>query len=157
MTEIAHFLAHALALETQAGDRYGELARDMECDGDPEISALFARMGEFSRLHAAEIDALARPHAPLPSLAPWQFDWTTPEPPEVGDRALARPGMGIERALAFAIANERRGWEYYNTVAVTAACAETRGLARNFADEEAEHVMILERWLANFQETTGNT
>lgn len=157
MTETAHFLAHALALETQAGDRYAELARHMEAGGDHEVAALFGRMSEFSRLHAKEIDRIAAAHAPLPHLQPWQFEWTTPEPPEVGDGALVRSGMGVAQALGFAIANERRGWEYYNHAAVTSPDPATRQLARTFAGEEAEHVLILERWLANLNQTAGIT
>ena len=157
MTEIAHFLAHALALETQAGDRYAELARHMDGGGAHEVAALFGRMSEFSRLHASEIDRIAASHAPLPALQSWQFEWTTPEPPEVGDRALVDTGMGVARALGFAIANERRGWEYYSHIAITSPDPSTRHLARTFAGEEAEHVLILERWLANLNQTTGNT
>ena len=153
MSEIAHFLAHALALESQAGERYGELAQNMEHSGAAELAALFGRMCDFSRMHAAEIHRIADTHGPLPHLQSWQFDWNTPEPPEVGDPALVSPQMGVDTALAFAIANERRGWEYYNHMAITAADPETRHLARTFAGEEAEHVLILERWLANFKTT----
>jgi len=147
MSELAHFLVHALALENQAGDRYAELAQQMDDSGAAEIAALFGKMSEFSRLHAGEIDTIAQAHAPLPVLQPWQFEWTTPEPPEVGDRALASPAMTVGQALSYAIANERRGWEYYNHVAITAADAQARALARDFAGEEAEHVLTLERWL----------
>lgn len=152
MSELAHFLVHALALENQAGERYAELARQMDDSGAAEIAALFGKMSEFSRLHAAEIDTIARSHAPLPVLQPWQFEWTTPEPPEVGDAALVSPDMTIAQALGYAIANERRGWEYYNHAAITAADAQARRLARDFASEEAEHVLTLERWLNNLSE-----
>lgn len=155
MSEIAHFLAHALALESQAGERYGELARHMEHDGAVEVAALFGRMCDFSRMHAAEIHRIAEKHGPLPQLQAWQYDWNSPEPPEVGDHGLVSPDMGVDTALAFAIANERRGWEYYNHMAVTAADPQTRHLARTFAGEEAEHVLILERWLSNLHATPG--
>jgi rubrerythrin len=55
--------------------------------------------------------------------------------------------MTVNQPLSYAIANERRGWEYYNHVAITAADAQARALARDFASEEAEHVLTLERWL----------
>lgn len=155
MTELAHFLAHALALENQASERYGELARHLEQDGNHETAALFGKMADFSRMHADDIARIAKPHAPLPSLQPWQFEWTTPEPPEVGDSSLVSPTTSVPQALGLAIANERRGWEYYNHMAVTAADAETRHLARTFAAEEAEHVLTLERWLTTVAPTIG--
>lgn len=157
MSEIAHFLAHALALESRAGERYGELAQHMEQCGAREVSALFGRMCDFSRMHAGEILRVAEKLGPLPALQPWQYEWNSPEPPEVGDMALVSPDMRVDQALGFAIANERRGWEYYNHVSITAADPETRHLARTFAGEEAEHVLILERWLSNLHETPGIT
>jgi len=147
MTELAHFLAHALALENQASQRYGELARHLDLAGNHDTAALFGKMADFSRMHADEINAIAKPHAPLPVLQPWQYEWTTPEPPEVGDASLVGATTSVRQALGLAIANERRGWEYYNHIAVTATDGETRRLARTFATEEAEHVLTLERWL----------
>ena len=158
MSEIANFLVHALALEHQAAERYGELTAQMEENGASELAALFARLGDFSARHATQIDDIARQHQPLPRLQSWQFDWETPLPPEVGDTALTTPSMTITQALGYAIANERRGWEYYNTIALTAADPATRWLAQGFASEEAEHVHTLERWLINHQDARpGNS
>lgn len=153
MTELAHFLAHALALENQASQRYGELARHLDQTGNHDTATLFGKMAEFSRMHADEINAIAKPHAPLPVLLSWQYEWTTPEPPEVGDASLVGPATTVSQALGLAIANERRGWEYYNHTAITATDAETRRLARSFATEEAEHVLTLERWLSSLGPT----
>lgn len=155
MSEIADFLVHALALENQAAQRYGELSLHLEgCDA-PELAALFGRMSDFSRQHASQITQLARPFQPLPVLQSWQFDWTTPLPPEVSDGALIGPDMTIAQALALAIGNERRGWDYYNNVALTAGDFHTRMLARDFAAEEAQHVLTLERWLLNHNNARG--
>ena len=147
MSELVHFLAHALELESRAGERYGRLARHMEGLGKPEVAALFGRMGEFSFRHAGEIRRLALPQGPLPRLSSWQFDWPDPEPPEVGDLARTHADMTVEEALDFAIANERSGRDYYLRMALSAADARTRRMAAGFAGEESEHVQILERWL----------
>lgn len=149
MTEsLALFLAHAIALETEAGERYEELAGAMEMHNNQEVAALFRRMAEFSRLHAAEVRARAECHSPLPRLHPWEFRWNAPEPPESGDLMQAHYLMTPYHAIAFALGNERRGWEYYDTAARSAVDPEIRPLAQAFADEEAEHVATLERWLS---------
>lgn len=149
MTEtLVMFLAHAVALETEAGERYEELAGTMEMHNNPEVAGLFRKMAEFSRLHAAEVRARAEGHAPLPGLKPWEYRWTDPEPPESGDLMQAHYLMTPHHALTFALANERRGWEYYDRAARSAVDPDIRPLARAFADEEAEHVAILERWLS---------
>ena len=50
---VALFLAHAIALEVEAAERYEELADVMEVHNNPEVAALFRQMSEFSRRHAA--------------------------------------------------------------------------------------------------------
>lgn len=146
-TAIALFLAHSVALETEAGDRYDELSDMMEVHNNPQVAELFGQMREFSRLHASQVGARALEHQPLPKLKSWQYRWDTPEGPESGDPADAHYLMTPYHALHFALANERRGWEYYNMVATTSEDAEVRALAAEFAAEEAEHVATLERWL----------
>lgn len=144
---IALFLAHAVALETEAGERYEELADVMDVHNNAEIAALFRQMSEFSRLHAAQVRERANPHQPLPRLKSWEYRWDAPEPPESGDNADTHYLMAPYHALLFALSNERRGWEYYNGVATASRDAEVRAMAAEFAAEEAEHVTTLERWL----------
>jgi rubrerythrin len=145
--KVALFLAHSLALETEAGDRYEELADLMSVHNNPDVADLFARMSEFSRRHAASVATRAEPFQPLPKLKSWEYRWNAPEPPEVGDFSAANYLMTPFHALQFALANERRGWEYYNDMATGASDPEIRKLARHFADEEADHVKELEAWL----------
>lgn len=144
---IAHFLAHAVALETEAGDRYDELADAMAVHNNAEVADLFRQLGDFSRRHAAEVRQYASAHQPLPRLKTWQYRWDGPEAPETGDSSAPHYLMGAYQALSFALANERRGWEYYNHVALDARDADVRTLAGEFAREEAVHVATLERWL----------
>lgn len=144
---IALFLAHAVALETEAGERYDELADAMEVHNNREVAALFRQMSEFSRRHAAEVTGRAAALQPLPRLKSWEYRWDSPQPPESGDSGDTHYLMAPRHALRFALANERRGWEYYNHLAITAPDAEVRALAAEFAAEEAGHVATLERWL----------
>jgi Rubrerythrin. len=147
-TKVALFLAHSIALEVEAGDRYEELADVMDVHNNPEVAQLFRQMSAFSRKHAESVKERARQFEPLPKLKSWEYRWNAPEPPEVGDYTGTHYLMTPFHALNFALANERRGWEFYNNAASESSDPDVRKLAHDFAQEEAEHVEELEEWLA---------
>lgn len=147
-TKVALFLAHSIALEIEAGDRYEELADVMDVHNNPEVAQLFRQMSDFSRKHANSVKLRAEPFEPLPQLKSWEYRWNTPEPPEVGDFAGTHYLMTPFHALQFALANERRGWLYYHNMASDSPDGTVQQLAHDFAKEEAEHVKELEGWLA---------
>lgn len=146
-TKVALFLAHSIALETEAGDRYEELADVMDVHNNPEVAQLFRQMSDFSRKHAESVRERAEPFQPLPKLKSWEYRWNAPEPPEVGDFTGTHYLMTPFHALQFALANERRGWEFYHNAAADSPDADVQALGRAFAEEEADHVRELEEWL----------
>lgn len=150
-SKVALFLAHSIALETEAGDRYEELADVMEVHNNPDIAELFRQMSEFSRKHAESVRERAQAFQPLPKLKSWEYRWNAPQPPEVGDFSATHYLMTPFHALQFALGNERRGWEYYGTMATDSTNAELRQMARDFAEEEADHVRQLEEWLTKVE------
>lgn len=150
-TKVATFLAHALAMENEASERYAELADMMAVHNNADVAEMFRQMSEFSHMHALSVRQRASGHE-LPRLKSWEFRWNMPEPPEVGDPGIAHYLMRPWHALAFALENERKGMAYYATAAQSGDDAEIRALAAAFADEEAEHVATLERWLARTPE-----
>jgi len=146
-TKVATFLAHALAMESEAADRYEELADTMDVHNNPEVAELFRQMAKFSRLHGVSVAERVKDHE-LPKLKSWQFRWNTPEPPEVGTASGTHYMMTPYHALEFALENERRGMEYYASEAKGSDDAEVRTMAKEMAAEEAEHVAELEQWIA---------
>ncbi len=152
---VASFLAHALALETEAAERYAELADAMAVHNNPEIAAVFRQMAEFSQLHAQSVRRRTEGHD-LPRLRSWEYRWSTPEPPEVGDVADTHYLMTPWHALRFALNNERRGHAFYAGRAEGAEDPEVGRLAAEFAAEEGEHVATLERWLARVPPPTAD-
>ncbi len=143
----AEFLAHALALEQESVDRYEELADAMETHNNREVCDLFRKMADFGRKHAAEVERLAAGTA-LPRLEPWEFKWADDEGPETGEYADIDYMMTPVQALRFALANEKRSRDFYALVAAYSPDRTVRKLASEFAEEEAEHVTLLERWIA---------
>lgn len=141
---LPEFLAHAIALESEAADRYLELADMMETHGGSAVSSLFRDMVRFSLMHRDEI--IARVGAiELPKLRSWEFRWRAP--PEVGGEETVDYLVEPFNALQYGRGNEVRAMEYYRTVAAEATDAEVKRLAGEFANEEAEHVAAIDRWL----------
>ncbi|MBI1207910.1 MAG: rubrerythrin [Azospirillum sp.] len=153
---IALFLAHALALENDSAARYAELAENLALHNNPEISALFRKLGEYSRLHANEVGELAKDVEGVPKLAPWDFSWYSPEPPETAGFDGADYLMTPRDVLTLALAGEKRGYDYYAAESVRATDGEVVRLAAAFAAEEAEHVRLIERWLERFPESKNH-
>ncbi len=139
------FLAHAIALEREAAERYQELADMMEAHRNDEVSALFRDMVHYSKLHHDSIVERAAGIA-LPALRPNQFRWSVP--PEVGGEEAFDYTISAYNALRYARENEVRAMEYYTQVAQQTADKEVRRLATEFAGEETEHVEAIEDWLA---------
>jgi rubrerythrin len=142
---LPEFLAHAIALEHEAAERYQELADMMEAHRNDAVSTLFRDMVHYSRLHHDSIVERAR-GVELPTLRPRQFRWSTP--PEVGGDEAFDYALAPYNALRYARENEVRAMEYYTDVARQTGDAQVRRLAAEFAVEETEHVQALEDWLA---------
>lgn len=139
------FLAHAIALEREAAERYLELADMMEAHRNDAVSALFRDMVRYSRLHHDSIVERARGVA-LPTLRGTQLRWR--EPPEAGGDEAFDPTLNAYDALRYARENEVRAMAYYEQAGMQSTDPEVQRLAAEFAAEETEHVQALEDWLA---------
>lgn len=142
---LAEFLAHAIALEHEAAERYLELADMMEAHRNDAVASIFRDMNRFSLMHHDEVKGRVG-MLELPTLKSWQYRWTTP--PEMGGDEAFDYMLEPYNALRYARDNEERAMAYYRSVADGAADPEVRRLATEFAAEEAEHVAALDKWLA---------
>jgi rubrerythrin len=142
---MSEFLAHAIAMEQEAADRYLELADMMEAHNNLEVSGLFRDMVRYSTLHRDSIRERAG-STPLPRLKSWQYRWIAPT--EVGDEEGFDYTLNHHQALEYARVNEQRAMQFYRTVADTTEDDGIRALAAEFADEEREHTEALDRMLS---------
>ncbi|MBK6678346.1 MAG: ferritin family protein [Rhodocyclaceae bacterium] len=140
-------LAHALAMESEACERYGQLADQMENCNNAPVARLFRRLEDIERAHVREIEAICRDFT-LPRLAPWEYAWRDNESPETIDIGSVSYQMSPRDAVALAIEHERRAADFYEGVADASPDAEVKRVARQFASEELEHVQWLREWLA---------
>jgi len=138
---LSEFLAHAIALEREAQERYHELADMMEAHLNFDTAKVFRDMVRFSQMHGDEIAERAK-HVELRKLNSWEFRWRVSH--EVGDDDGVDYLMTPYHALEYARENEIRGMNYYQTAAEKSQDAEVRRLGKEFADEEKEHVEALD-------------
>lgn len=141
---LPEFLAHAIAMEDEAAERYLELADMMEAHRNDEVSALFRDMHRFSLMHRDAIRARVG-KLDLPTLKSWEYRWRTP--PEMGDEDAFDTMLDAYHALSYARDNEMRAMDYYRAVASESSDAEVKRLAEEFAAEEQEHVAALDKWI----------
>jgi rubrerythrin len=141
---LPEFLAHAVALEQEAAERYLELADMMEAHRNDAVSSVFRSMTRFSQMHCDAIK-LRIGATKLPQLKSWEYRWRSP--PEVGGEEGFDYLIEPYHALKYARANEVRAMQYYRSVAEASTEPEVRRLAAEFAHEETEHVAALDKWL----------
>jgi len=151
MNDAGVFLAHALALEVEAAERYDELADTMSVHHNDEVAAMFGRMAGFSRMHADAVRGRAA-KVELPHFKPWEYQWQGTEGPETGSVERTHYLMTPYHCLQLALHNERRGRDFYASIAAATTDAEVKRLAQQMAEEESEHVRTLEQWLSRTPE-----
>jgi rubrerythrin len=149
MNDVERFLAHAVALEREAARRYEERSAAMGTEGNHELQVFFARMAHYSRMHLAEASSRAG-FRDLPPLGPDDYEWPEGTAPETAAWAGVDALMDARGALELALDGERRGHAYYAAIAATSFDTELRGIAGQFAEEEAAHVRELEKMISAF-------
>lgn len=152
---LAEFLAHSLELESEARERYTELADAMAGHQNREVASFFQRMAQEAKQHLAEVDELAQ-GMPLPQLKAWEFDWPEAEPPETASYEDMHYRMSLRQAMTLALANERAAENYYRDVATSSDDPDTARIAGEFADEELSHAAELERLLAQLPDSPAH-
>jgi len=149
METVEEFLAHAVALEEDSAVRFDDMADSLEVHQNHEVTDLFRRMAHFSRLHLAEAQKMAD-GMDLPRFKPWEYKWPDREAPETPDMDATHYLMTPHHALMLALDSERRGHDFYADLANGSDNTRVRELAAEFAQEESEHVAMLEAMLVKY-------
>ncbi|MFC1688732.1 ferritin family protein [Pseudomonadota bacterium] len=151
MVDLDTFLAYSVALEEEAAERHDELADMMDVHNNPEVAEIFRKLAHYSRLHAQEIRDHSEGYS-LPVIAPWDFGWENMEGPETADISEMNYLMNAHQALKIAMGNEKRAHDFYFEISRDSPDEAVRALAGEFADEEKEHLELLEKWLESCPE-----
>ena len=144
---VTELLAHAHALESEAAERYADLAAQMDSHNNAELAALFRQMAAIEAKHVAKVDSLAGGRA-LPSMAAWDYQWPAAEAPETAPFSGAHYRMTAHQALSLMLDCETRAVDFFARAAASAEDAAVKAMAEDLAAEEREHVALLQAWLA---------
>jgi rubrerythrin len=145
--QLADFLAHSVELESEALERYLEMADTMDIHHNTEVADFFRRMANEARHHLEEVAEYAQ-GITLPTLRAWEFNWPEAEPPETLSYEAQHYRMSLRQAMELALQNERAAELFYRSAADKSTDEETVRVATLFADEEHEHGAQLETLIA---------
>jgi rubrerythrin len=148
---MAELLAHAKAMESEALERYQDLAEQMEVHHNPEVAELFRKMAWVEGKHVEKILERVGDQE-LPHIPPWEYQWLGEEAAEAIANEDVHYLMTPHHALTLALGAERRALDFYTRVVETVAAGELLELARELMKEEREHVALIEAWLAKVPE-----
>ena len=147
---IEELIVHAQAMEAEAAERYEELADGMEVHNNLEVAALFRRMAEIEGKHSDQVGDLGA-GLDLPELKPWEYRWGTLESPETPSVESAHYMMQPYHAIQVAIRYERRAINFFEAIIAQAKPgSELLTMATQMADDEREHVRLLNEWLTRY-------
>ena len=135
-----------MALEEEAAERHDELADMMEVHNNPDVAETFRKLAHYSRLHAQEIRDRSKGRN-LPVIAPWDFGWESMEGPETTELGDVNYLMNSAHALQIAMGNEQRAHDFYFEISQESQDPEIGAIAGEFAEEEKEHLELLQKWL----------
>ena len=147
ITTETDFYEHAWAMEIEAVERYSMLADAMEQHNNADVTELFRKLARIEQLHADQI--LERnPGMKPPVLPPGGMQWEPGEEgPETADPGDLHYRMQSYHALQIALGCEKRARNFFTRISRSALSLSVRKAAKEMADEEAEHVRLIEDWI----------
>ena len=143
----AEFMARAYVMEMDASERYADFADQMEVHNNPEVADLFRKLSHIEGLHAQRILEEMGWTQPPRALLSWRWD-EEPEPPETAPVTELHYLMQPWHALEIGLRNERRALKFFERLVKSASMpAAVKKVAKEMADEEREHVRLIEQWM----------
>ncbi len=150
----ADFMAHAYAMEAEAAERYAEFADSMEMHNNREVAELFRKLSRIEQRHADQIlEQMGWKQSPVTAA---NVRWEGMEGPETADPTELHYLMQPYHALQIALHNEKRARDFFAHLAKVTKDAGVRAGALEMEEDEAEHVHLIEEWLARTPKPDAN-
>ena len=150
----ADFMAHAYAMEVEAAERYAEFADSMEMHNNREVAELFRKLSRIEQRHADQIlEQMGWKQSPVTTV---KVRWEGMEGPETADPTELHYLMQPYHALQIALHNEKRARDFFAHLARVTKDAGVRKGALEMEEDEAEHVRLIEAWLARTPKPDAN-
>ena len=141
----AQLYAHAIAIETEAAERYSDLGDAMAEQGQHSVAVLFFMLSSFEARHLRELTRRTAGRV-LPKVKA-DYSWREGEAPETVNFDACVGQITPQRALLMALDAEKRAKAFFEHAARVTKDPTTRALAREMAEEEAEHMILVQRAL----------
>jgi rubrerythrin len=132
-------LAHAIAIEREAAERYAELGERMHDLGNDLVAELFLRLADMEEKHQNELEARAR-DLELPKLAPAEYAWFGSHAPESAPHDLVLASLTPHSALQVALEAEERALAFFEAARKQATDPGVAAMATEMAAEEGVHI-----------------
>lgn len=146
----AEFMVRAYQMELDAEARYTMLAEQMETHNNAAVAELFRKLSRIEGKHAKKILEQMKWKS-LPAL-PAAFTWQGFESPEAVPADEPHYLMQPWHALKLALDCELRAQRYFEAIAKEKVPANVREAALEMAEDEREHVRLIEEWIAKVPE-----
>jgi len=143
--EYEDFMARAYTMELEAVERYAQFAEQMETFNNREVAELFRKLSHVESLHAKRI--LEEMNWPSMPAMPPAFAWESDEAPETAPFDDMHYLMTPFHALEIALECEKRARDYFDGISKARVPERVLAAAREMADEEREHVRLIEEWM----------
>ena len=151
LESVSEMLAFVLAVETEASERYAEMAESMDAHNNTKVAEIFREMADIEELHAEGVQRQVA-ELNLEYLPKADYKWSAPEGPETGDFSDLHYLMTPREALLLALHNEKRAAVYFADIAEKVTNDDVKKMAQEMAEEEREHVQWVEKWLLDYPE-----
>jgi rubrerythrin len=149
VSSLNDLLAVAYQIESDAVERYNELADQMETHNNPELVKIFRDLARAEGIHGEEIRRLAGDFDVV-THARQIAKFERSESPEEAELDSAHYMMTPWHALQLSLAGEKRALAYFTFIVETATDPKVKMMAAEFVEEEAEHVNLVNRLLLRY-------
>lgn len=148
---LPELIAYTHAMETEAAERYLELADQLEVHNNPEVADMFRRLSGLSD----DIKALCLARGEglgLPRIAPWDYRFECIELLAAGSVDDVHYLMTPHHVVSLALKCKQRMVEFFRHISDARDDQAMRGTALTLMQAQSEQVALLERWLADCAE-----
>jgi len=145
-------LAHAYQMELEAQERYEILAEQMKVHNNVDLAQLFAKLAVVEGIHAKDILEQMK-GMDIPEIPSHELKWHGQESPEALDLGEMDYRMTPREALLLALKAEENAYDFFARLLRATNDPEIKRFAAEFAEEEEEHVVMVEKELLKYPPT----
>jgi rubrerythrin len=145
-------LVYAYLMELEAQERYSYLANLMEAHNNTELVKLFRKMAWIEGQHATQILKEMPGQEDIDS-ASHNAEWSTGESPESLDLGDMDYLMTPRQALLLVLEAEKNACKFFADILSGSPDGDILPLAREFFEEEKEHVELIHAELEKYPES----